>query len=74
MVSWPITVWCRSTWLRTLPSEYLVSSAVAATSTASEIAIPSEPVGCWACERPAFVRSDGERCTVAPQVCIIERR
>ena len=26
IASWPITVWCRSTWLRTLPSEYAVSS------------------------------------------------
>ncbi len=39
-----------------------------------EIAIPSDPVGCSACERPDCVRSLGERCTVAPQVCIIERR
>ena len=46
----------------------------AATSTASEIAIPSEPVGCSLCARPASVSSDGERCTVAPQVSIIERR
>ena len=51
-----------------------MSVPAAATSTASEIAIPSEPVGCDACARPASVRSLGERCTVAPQVCIIERR
>ena len=46
----------------------------AATSTASEIAIPSEPVVCSRWARPASVSSEGERCTVAPQVCIIERR
>ena len=39
----PITVWCSRTWLSTEPSEYLVSSRVAASSTASEIAMPSEP-------------------------------
>ena len=38
-----------------------------------EIAMPREPVGWDACERPASVRSDGERCTVAPHVSIIER-
>jgi hypothetical protein len=47
---------------------------LAATSTASEIAIPSEPVGCDACERPASVVSLGERITVAPQDSIIARR
>jgi hypothetical protein len=52
----------------------LESSSSAAISTASEIAIPSEPVGCSAFARPDSVRSDGERCTVAPHVCIIERR
>ena len=51
-----------------------MSSCEAAISTASEIAIPSEPVGCEACARPDCVRSEGERCTVAPHVCIIERR
>jgi hypothetical protein len=52
----------------------LVSSREAATSTASEMAMPSEPVGwlCWA--RPDSVSVLGERCTRAPQVCIIERR
>ncbi len=35
---------------------------------------PSEPVGCEALALPDSVRSDGERCTVAPQVSIIERR
>ena len=51
-----------------------MSSFWAATSTASEIAIPSEPVVCSACDRPASVMSEGERWTVAPQVSIIERR
>ena len=43
-------------------------------SAEPEIAIPSEPVGWAACARPDSVRSDGERCTVAPQVSIIARR
>ncbi len=51
-----------------------MSGSLAATSTASEMAMPSEPVGWPACERPASVVSLGERCTVAPQVSIIERR
>jgi hypothetical protein len=51
-----------------------VSSLDAAISTASEIAMPSDPVGWEACARPELVSSDGERCTVAPHVCIIERR
>ena len=70
-------VWCSSTWLSTEPSAYLVSSACAATSTASEIAMPSEPgwsgsSSSWA--RPAAVSGDGERCTVPPNVSIIRRR
>ena len=52
----------------------LAAGSFAATSTASEMAMPSEPVVCALCARPASVRSDGERCTVAPQVSIIERR
>ena len=39
----PMIVWCISTWLSTLPSEYFVSSRVAASSTASLMAMPSEP-------------------------------
>jgi hypothetical protein len=39
----PITVWCIRTWLSTEPSEYLTSSLVAATSTASEMAMPRLP-------------------------------
>ena len=36
--------------------------------------MPSEPVECSAFALPDCVSDDGERCTVAPQVCIIERR
>ena len=43
IASWPMTVWWRSTWLSTEPSAYFVSSRVAASSTASLMAIPSEP-------------------------------
>src|SRR5213592_3063078 len=44
-VSSPITVWWSRTWFNTDPSEYLIAPFdVAATSTASLIAIPSEPV------------------------------
>jgi hypothetical protein len=52
----------------------LVSSFWAAISTASEIAMPSDPVGESALARPDSVSWLGERCTVAPHVCIIERR
>ena len=51
-----------------------MSAFWAATSTASEIAIPSEPVVCAAWALPDSVTFDGERCTVAPHVSIIERR
>ena len=37
-------LWCMSTWLSTLPSEYLVSSRCTAISTASEMAMPRLPV------------------------------
>src|SRR4051812_27747186 len=36
--------------------------------------MPSDPVGCSRLPRPDSVRSLGERCTVAPHVCIIDRR
>jgi hypothetical protein len=52
----------------------LVRSSPTAVSTASEIAIPSEPVECSACALPASVCSLGERWTVAPHDSIIERR
>ena len=77
MASWPITVWCSSTWLSTEPSAYFVSSRVAASSTASEIAMPSEPLesGLSArMPRPAFVSGEGLGTTCAPQVSIMERR
>ena len=43
LASWPMIVWCISTWFSTLPREYLVSSRLAASSIASEIAIPRLP-------------------------------
>ncbi len=75
--SWPITVWWRSTWLRTLPSEYAVSSRPAASSTASEMAMPRLPgeSGCSArIARPDWVSSDGLATISAPQAWISERR
>src|SRR5699024_2412057 len=42
-VSSPMMVWCRHTWLSTEPSEYRVPASAAATSTASDTAMPSEP-------------------------------
>ena len=75
--SWPMMVWCISTWLSTLPSEYLVSSRVAASSTASLIAMPSEPGEFGSCPRiflPAWVSGLGLATTWAPQVSIMIRR
>jgi hypothetical protein len=43
IASSPTIVWCSSTWLSTEPSAYLVSSFFAATSTASEMAMPRLP-------------------------------
>ena len=77
IASCPITVWCISTWFSTEPSEYAVSSRVAASSTASEIAIPrlpGESGSSSSTARPAFVSSEGLGTTVAPQVCIMIRR
>jgi hypothetical protein len=54
-----------------------VSGEVAATSTASEMAMPSEPgeSGSEArTARPALVSCDGEGITLEPQVSISERR
>ena len=54
-----------------------MSSWVAATSTASLMAIPSEPVESGSSARivrPAFVSGDGEGTTDAPKAWIIERR
>ena len=77
LASRPITVWCMSTWLSTEPSEYAASGSVAARSTASEIASPSEPSDSGSASsaaRPAFVAIEGLECTVAPNVSIITRR
>src|SRR5919109_3452312 len=67
-----------STWLRTEPKLYLVQPPlVAATSTASEMAIPSEPgdSGSFSSTaRPEFVLSEGLGVTVAPKACIMLRR
>src|ERR1043165_2013341 len=57
-----MTVWRRRTWLSTLPSEYFVSSRPAASSTASEMAMPRLPgdSGSWArMARPARVSRVG---------------
>lgn len=46
-----MTVWCISTWFSTEPSEYFFAPPlVAATSSASEMAMPSDPglLGSWA--------------------------
>jgi hypothetical protein len=63
--------------LRTDPSEYFVSSRWAASSTASEIAIPRLP-GDWGSlarmARPACVSMDGLGRTFAPQHSIMIRR
>ena len=62
LASIPITVWCMSTWLSTEPSEYAASGSVAARSTASEMARPSEPSESGfssSAARPVFVTSDG---------------
>jgi hypothetical protein len=71
-------VWCMSTWLSTEPSAYLyLPPLVTAASTASLMAMPSEPVlfgsfsRTW---RPALVRSLGLAATRAPKLWIIERR
>ena len=68
--SWPITVWCSRTWFSTEPREYFVlPPLVAATSTASEMAMPRLPVlfGLRSrIMRPAAVWSDGLGVTVAP--------
>ena len=66
-----MTVWCMSTWLSTEPRLYfLAPPEVAATSTASEMASPSEPGlfgSCSSAARPAWVRSVGLAYTSAPK-------
>ena len=77
LASWPTTVWCSNTWLSTLPSEYLVSLRVAASSTASLIARPRLPVlsgVASSAARPAAVSGEGLATTSPPHVWIIERR
>jgi hypothetical protein len=72
-----MTVWWRSTWFRTLPSEYAVSSRPAASSTASEIAmprLPGESARSASRARPLSVSSDGLGTIVAPHAWISERR
>ena len=54
-----------------------MSSCVAASSTASLMAMPSDPVesGCAAwIARPLFVRSEGDATTPAPNVSMKMRR
>ena len=63
--------------MSTDPSEYFVSSRVAASSTASEIAIPSDPVDSGSAARiarPEFVSADGLATTWPPQSSISDRR
>ena len=70
-------VWCISTWLSTLPSEYFVSSRVAASSTASLIAMPRLPGESGSCSStflPAWVSGLGLATTCAPHVSIMIRR
>ena len=43
IASSPTTLWWSRTWLRTEPRLYFVSSRVAASSTASLIAMPRDP-------------------------------
>jgi hypothetical protein len=77
LVSSPITVWCMRTWLRTLPSEYLVSSRLAASSTASLMAMPRLPGESGSASRtflPDSVSGLGLATTCAPHVSIRMRR
>ena len=77
IASCPITVWCRSTKSNTDPSEYFVCGWVIASSTASLIAIPSEPgeSGVVASRlRPYSVSWLGLGTTEAPYVSIRIRR
>src|SRR5439155_20977063 len=74
----PITVWCNRTWFSTEPREYFTAPfEVAATSTASLIAMPSDPVesGCASMiALPACVGGDGDGITSAPNVSMKVRR
>ena len=69
IASRPMMVWCSSTWLSTEPRAYLVSSFLAATSTASLMAMPRLPgwSGRWASTaRPYSVSLLGEATQRAP--------
>jgi len=73
----PITVWCSSTWLSTLPSAYRVAGSPPATSTASLMAmprLPGEPGSASSTARPEEVTSDGLGWTVAPYTSISSLR
>ena len=70
-------LWCRATWLSTEPSVYLQLGVVVASSTASEMAVPSEPG--WRGSRvmmslPARVDIEGEPVTAAPKVRMMLER
>ena len=72
-----MTVWCRSTWLVTLPSAYLEPGCVTVSSTASLMAmprLPSDSGSSASTARPALVWSLGLGMTLAPQSCIMLRR
>ena len=70
-------VWWMRTKSTTLPSEYLVFSSLIAASTASLMAMPSDPAESGSLASiafPASVSSLGLGVTSAPQTCIMERR
>ena len=60
--------------MSTEPRAYLLLSSCAATSTASEIAMPSEPGWSSGNALPDSVSRLGERCTVPPNTSISVRR
>ena len=67
----PMMVWCRATWLSTEPRVYLQLGVVVASSTASLMAVPSEPLWVGFTVRmslPARVDMEGEPVTAAPKV------
>ena len=73
----PMTVWWRATWLRTEPRTYLQFGVVMASSTASDIAVPSEPWLLGSRVRtsfPARVDIDGDGVTCAPYVSMMAWR
>ena len=69
LASSPITDWCSSTWLSTLPSTYRYPSREDAASTASLMAHPRDPVVPGNSARiffPTWVVSEGDGVTFAP--------